>query len=716
MNSWLLIPLLFCAGEKPSSPVVDFESEVIPTLTRLGCNSGACHGTPSGKNGFRLSLRGYDNTLDRDSLTRENSSRRINTNDPEQSLLLLKGIAAVPHEGGKLMEMSSPEYQLLVRWLRQGAPLQQNPSTVPIFITPDSGTISNFEQHPAFRVFTQEKNGTKKEVTHLARFSVSDEEQARITRDGRLTLLKKGEAIVIAEYRSQVAIAKTLFAGNAKPNLGSDHAIDRLAQKRLQELGLANAPVADDATFLRRATLQIIGKVPTPSEVRSFLKNTSPRKRVAWIEDLLERSEFADWWALKWSDRLGCNQRFVGKIGAHKYYQWIHSAMASNVPEDQFTRDILTSLGGNYSNPPAGFWRRLRDPTLRAEETSQLFLGVRINCAKCHNHPQERWTQEDYHAFSAFFAKLAYKDGPFFVQLYDKEETILLDRSGSWKNPRTSNPAAPKFLGGATPTIQPYADPREEFARWVTAPDNPFFARAAVNRIWYHLFGRGIVDPVDDLRVTNPPSHPELLEHLADQFIRMGYDRKKMIRYIATSKVFQLESSPQNQELDEERYLARYPMQRLGAEALLDAVASATQSPVRFTGYPMGTGAALLPDGEFKQPFLESFGRPPRAMACECERASDVSMTQAIHLMSANLFQDLISSPNGRVQNLIAAKASNPQVIEELFLACLGRFPTDAENKQSLKYLENQSTEKRKESIEDLMFALVNHREFLFRH
>jgi hypothetical protein len=389
--------------------------------------------------------------------------------------------------------------------------------------------------------------------------------------------------------------------------------------------------------------------------------------------------------------------------------------VAANVPEDEFARAVLTAAGGNYSNPPAGFYRRLRNPELRAEEVSQLFLGVRIGCAKCHNHPGENWTQDDYYGTAAFFAGVQYRDGPFFVQIYDKEETVLAKRDAEVTHPRTGAIVRPKFPGGAAPDLTPGADRRAVFAGWLTSPDNPFFARAAANRTWFHLFGRGIVEPVDDFRGTNPPSVPALLDALAADLVAHRFDRKHLIRMVMNSRVYQLSGKTSAPNADDGRYFSRYVPRRIGAEALLDAVCDATGVPEKFKGFPAGTRAVQLPDGEFPYTFLRVFGRPPRASACECERDTDTTLNMALLLQGGDFVQSKLTDPAGRVAALAASKLTDREAVEELFLLTLSRRPTAAEHERIAAYLQ-ASKRTRQQNYEDVLHALLNHPEFLFQH
>jgi len=711
-----LAPLLLLAPPTPEP--VSFRREVIPALTRAGCNAGACHGTPTGKNGFRLSLRGYDPSLDHHTLTREFAGRRTDRHAPDASLLLTKATARTPHEGGRRLDPDGELYRLVRDWIGQGATDDAATPPTALEVSPARAVRDARSSTQTLRVAAQFPDGSKKDVTHLTRFAVNDEAVAAVSADGVVTRRAAGEAVVVAEYMGLVATAVVLFLDDNPafrwPDPPAHNLIDTHVFARLKDLRIEPSDLCTDAEFVRRAHLDAIGRLPTPERVREFLADRSPDRRAKLIDELLARDEYADWWGLKWADRLGVNQRFVGKIGAVKYHQWVRQQVASNVPEDEFARRILTASGGNYSNPPAGFYRRLRSPDVRAEEVSQLFLGVRIGCAKCHNHPGERWTQDDYYGLAAVFARLRYRDGPFFIQLYDKEETVIPLRTGDVTQPRTGQVMAPKFLGDET--AAPDQDRREAFARWLTAPDNPFFARAAVNRIWNHLFGRGLVEPVDDFRTTNPASHPSLLDALAADFVKHGYDRKRLIRLVMTSRTYQLSHRPTPTNGADEKYFSKYPVRRLGAEQLLDAIADATGVPDKFPEVPTGTPAAALADGEYKHPLLEAFGRPARAMACECERSSDTTLGQALHLVGGFTFDKQLRHPDGRVSKLLKSGKPDTEIVEELFLAAFSRPPTNAERARMIAHFAARGTGQRRAVAEDVLHALLNSNEFLFQH
>lgn len=717
-----VVGLLAFAPPARAAEVVSFAREVVPALTKAGCSAGACHGSPTGKNGFRLSLRGYDPALDIQTLTREAGGRRIDRIAPDRSLVLQKGAALTPHEGGRKLAPDGELYRLVRDWIAQGAAddRERSPRPVSIAFTPANTVLDAPATSVVLRVTATFPDGTTRDVTHLTRFTVNEELAARVEPDGTVVKVKPGEVVVTAEYLGLMTPAVVLFRDPRPdfrwPDPPEWNYVDAHVFAKLKLLQIEPAPLCTDEEFLRRASLDATGRLPTPDEVRAFLADPDPKKREKAIDHLLDLPAFADWWALKWSDRLGVNQRFVGKMGAVKYHQWVRGVMAANVPEDEFARTVLTGSGGNYSNPPAGFYRRLRNPELRAEEVAQLFMGVRMQCAKCHNHPGESWTQDDYHGVAAFFARLQYRDGPFFIEIYNKEETVLVNRTGEHTHPRTGAAVPPKFPGGPVAAVAPDTDRRAAFADWLTTPDNPYFARAAANRIWFHLLGRGIVEPVDDFRGTNPPSVPALLDALTADFVRHGFDRKHLIRTVMNSRVYQLSGKSNPTNAADVKYFSRYVPRRIGAEALLDAVCDATGVPERFKGFPVGTRAVQLPDGEFPYAFLRVFGRPPRASACECERDTDTTLHMALMLQGGEFLQAKLADPAGRVAALARSERSDAEVIEELFLLTLGRRPTAAEGRKLLDFLAAATGRTRQQKYEDVLHALVNHPEFLFQH
>lgn len=700
---------------------IHFEHEVLPALTKAGCNQGACHGTPTGKNGFRLSLRGYDPALDFRTLTREADARRTNRLDPDASLVLLKGSGAVTHQGGQRFTPQSLPYRVLRDWVAEG--LRPTPEGSPaldhIEVTPTDRVLDDPACSQQLAVRAHFRDGSVKDITRLARYAASDETLADIDTFGRVRRKKRGEVTVLVHYESQVATSRLVFLepvpGFAWVDPPAHNFVDRHLFAKLKLLRIKPSELADDATFARRVFLDVIGLPPTPDELRAFLDDKGADKRGRLIDALLARPEYVDFWALKWSDRLGCNQRFTGFKGAYSYHRWIRDQVAANVPLDQFVRAIVTAKGPNYTNPPASFYRRIRTPDEAAESVSQLFLGVRLQCAKCHNHVAERWTQDDYYGFAAFFSQVRYKKGPQFFELYNKEETVYLDPSGEVVQPRTRATMPPKALATGAAKVAEGQDRREALADWLVTPSNPFFAKAAVNRLWYHVFGRGIVDPVDDIRDSNPPASAELLQALADDFVAHGFDAKHTLRTILNSRAYQLASTPNAFNADDARYFSHASVRLLSAEQLLDAASQATGVAERLFHLPPGTRAAQVPDGEFAHPFLRTFGQPPRSVACECERASDSTLEQALQIVGGRTLHAKIVAPENRIGRLLKAGADNSKLADELFLATLGRFPSTDERALALARFDAPSADRRRVA-EDLLWSLFNHPEFLFQH
>ncbi len=732
MSIWMAATVMAVAqvasAEEAAHPV-SFRHEVLPTLTKLGCNSGTCHGTPTGKAGFRLSLRGFDADLDRQTLTRETGVRRINIVEPDRSLLLLKGGNIVPHEGGRRFEIGSDDYRRIRDWIAAGA--GDDGTTIPALstLTMIPATMQLEPEQPSLvlQVTARFADGTERDVTTLCKWSSSADAVATVTHSGIVTRVKRGEAAITAEFCGRFATAPLLFRetvnGYRSTEIAQVNFIDRHIFAKLARLEIEPSPICSDATFLRRVSFDLTGRLPDGNEVRAFLADTQPDKRDRLVDQLLDSPAFADWWAMKWSDRLGNNQRFTGKFGAMKYHAWIRAAMAENVPEDVFVRAILTAGGPNYENPPASFWRRMRvggigtevDAELAAEEVSQLFLGIRIQCARCHNHPGERWTQDDFHGLAAFFKRLKFKQGEYFNHSYDKEDVVYLLDKGDIQHPRTGAVVPPTLLDAGPATIGPDEDRRIAFANWLTAPDNRWFARNSVNRLWYHVFGRGLIDPVDDVRDTNPPSHPELLDELAREFVASGFDRKHILRLIAKSSTYQLDFRPTATNVDDQRYFSHAQIRLRPAEALLDAISQATEVAESFPESPLGVSAVSLPDGEFKHPFLEAFGRPARSLACECEREATTNFQQALQLVAGQTVAKKVRSDNGRAARLAASAMTPAEVIDDLYLATLTR-PADSAERELLLTVLNQSGNDRRAVIEDVLWTLINHREFLFAY
>lgn len=700
---------------------IQFVHEVLPALTKAGCNQGACHGTPTGKNGFRLSLRGYNPSLDYLTLARENGTRRTNPLAAESSLILLKGTGLTPHEGGRRMAVDSVCYRLLRDWVSEG--VREDPKAVPalsaLVVTPASRILDDPAREQQLVVRAQFADGTSRDVTRLARYGSSDSAVATVDDEGRVIKRKRGETTVLVSFENLVATSRIIFREPVKGLAWSDppenNFIDTHIFAKLKLLRIPPSELSSDAMFCRRVHLDLLGLVPKPEEVVAFLDDRRPDKRARLIDALLKRSEYVDFWALKWADRLGCNQRFTGIKGAIGFHRWIRDQVAANVPLDQFVRAVVTAKGPNNTHPPASFYRRIRTPEDAVETVSQVFMGVRVGCAKCHNHVAERWTQDDYYGMAAFFSQVRYKPGPQNYALYNKEETVYLASSSEIRQPRTGAVMKPKPLGGAAVELAAESDRREALVDWLVAPGNPFFAQAAVNRIWYHLMGRGIVEPVDDMRESNPPASAELLKALADDFVTHGFNVERTIRLILNSRVYQLSSLPNAFNADDGRYFSHARVRMLSAEQLLDSASLAAGVPEKLFNLPAGTRAAQVPDGELVHPFLKDFGQPARADACECERGADSTLEQALQVVGGRTLHGKVIARENRIGTLLKSGADNAKLADELFLATLSRHPSAAERDVAVQALDAQP-DNRRQAAEDLFWTLLNHPEFLFQH
>lgn len=714
---------------------VSFDREVIPVLARAGCSAGACHANLNGKGGFKLSLKGEDSAADLAALTRDMLARRTDRHRPDQSLILLKATGQVPHEGGIRFTVSSAEYAVLRSWIAAGC--LPDPADGPKLTKLDVTPASRILVHPAdrFRVTATAhfSDGSVRDVTPLATFEFTTVGVATITPAGEVVRENTGETVLLVRYLSQVQPVRIVFLPDRPvPEMGQvpvNNEIDRLVFSQLKQLRLKPAELAPDHVFLRRAYLDVLGVLPTPEEARAFLADADPSKREKLIDRLLNRPEFAEYWAQKWSDLLRNEEKALDRKGVAVFHRWIAAQLAADRPLTEFAHDILAATGSTYANPAANFWRAVRDPLQRAESVAQVFLGVRIGCARCHNHPFDRWTIDDYYGFAANFARIDYRvvennrkdnlDKHEFVG----EQFVFQNRTGEVTNPRTQRPAEPRFLGAKSPARGPDADRLTALANWVTSPDNEFFARAQVNRIWLHLMGRGLVDPNDDFRATNPPTNPELLDRLAKDFVAAGFRLKPMVRQIMTSRVYQLAGAVRDTStMSDDRHHSHAAVLPLEAEQLLDALSQVTGVPVRFRGYPLGLRANQVPappqsgrrgvDGMGER-FLKVFGKPERLLTCECERSEDPGLLQAFQLITGELIDAMIRAPDNRLGKLLAAGRTDAEMLEEVYLAALCRKPTDAEQKHLLAML--AAAKDRRAAWEDVLWAVVNSKEFLLR-
>ncbi len=699
---------------------VSFRNDVIASFSQANCNMGACHGTPTGKGGFKLSLRGYLPEQDFTLLSREAGGRRINVLAAESSLLLRKPLGEVPHEGGLRLLRNSKSYEYLRDWMREGAKDDPAaPLAVRLEILPGARVLNAPSKTQQTAVIAHYADGSSRDVTPICYFNSSNPEIADVDADGHVTFKNRGEVAIIAHYLDLVANVRLTHLvdvpGFRVAAVPEDNTIDRAVFAKLNRMRISPSELCTDAAFLRRASLDAIGVLPTPEEVHAFGLDPSPDKRAKLADRLLARPEYADFWTLKFADILKVNGRLIETKGTHAFNRWIKAKLDQNTPLDRFVRELLTANGSTLRNPPANYYRISRDPENSVETTAQLFLGVRIQCAKCHNHPFERWTQDDYYGFAAFFSRVKRKPGSL-----PEDEVIFPASGGEVRQPRTGKTMKPKALGG--PTFDDSAgspdpntaDRRISLATWLTSGENPFFARSLVNRVWFHLMGRGIVEPVDDFRDSNPASNDELLEGLTRDFVASGFDLKVLIREILASRTYQLAARTNEFNAADSTYFSHAYTRLLPAEVLLDAISSFTGTTTPFDGLPKGMRATQIPDGKMENPFLKTFGRPARELACECERESDSNLSQALQLIGGATVNGKLRDDNGRMARLAKSDLPADQVARELYLVALARDPNASEVAAATKHLANAPD--RRQAIEDLGWVLINSKEFLFRH
>jgi hypothetical protein len=707
-----------------ADPRVGFREHVMPVLSKAGCNAGACHASQLGKGGFKLSVFGYAPDDDYRAIVRDGMSRRVNVVDPGRSLVLLKPTLGVPHEGGHRLQAGSVDYQVLKQWLAHGAPAPaaDAPSVTGLRVLPPRRVGEpGFTQQ--LRVLATSSNGTTRDVTAWAKFDTTDESVLRVSRDGLVQTAGRGQGAAMVRFEGQAEIVPVVVPYAATVDLTGwtdNNFIDRLAAAKFREVGISPSPLCDDATFLRRAYLDATGTLPTPEQAVAFLDSKEPNKRAKLIDQLLgltgdpaqdvHNNDYAAYWALKWSDLIRSNSAALGEQGMWALNNWLQASFRENKRFDRFVRELITARGSTFSNGPANYYRIAGNPQDLTEATAQLFLGVRLQCAKCHNHPFERLSQNDYYGFAAFFARVGNKTSQEFG-VFGNEIVVVVRADGEVGHPRTGQVMKPTPLYGK-PVAGDVFDRRQALADWLTAPGNRLFARNVVNRYAAALLGRGLVEPDDDMRATNPPSNPELLDALADDFVKSGFDIKHLLKTVMTSRLYQLDSEPAHGNAADGRFFSHYRVKRLAAEPLLDAVDAAAGTQTKFAKVPLGTRAIELPDARYENYFLNTFGKPRREGVCECERVSDPNLAQALHTLNGDLLAGKISSPQGRVARLLAAKKSHDEVVSELYLATLSRRPTAEEQAACRKLLAEAPTPQG--FYEDLLWSLVNSKHFLF--
>ncbi|MBI1313030.1 DUF1553 domain-containing protein [bacterium] len=707
-------------------PSLEFVRDILPILSKAGCNMGACHAQQYGKGGFKLSVFGFEPGEDRDAIVRDRQQRRTNMVAPEESLFLLKPTMAVPHGGGKRLAKGSVPWQMLVAWLKNGAPEpKKEPARVTAVNVYPKQRVGKAGLTQQLRVEATYADGTVRDVTQWTRFDSMDESLLEVDEGGNVSSLAAGQAAVMARFEGQAAIALFVMPYRESIELAgwqNNNFVDELAVKKFRELGIEPSPLSDDATFIRRAYLDATGTLPTVEQTKAFLASTAADKREQLVNELLGLSgdpnrdihndDYAAYWTLKWSDliRNTSNGNSVDQA-MWAMHNWMKESFRVNRPFDQFVREMVTAKGSIYSNGPANYFRIFRSSTDLSEATAQLFLGVRLECAKCHHHPFEKYGQEDYYGFAAFFARVGTKNSEEFG-LFGRESVVTVRTSGEVTHPKTRQRMEPTPLEGEPRDHE--LDRRIALADWLTSPQNDYFAKNIVNRYVGYLLGRGLVEPIDDLRSTNPPTNPELMDALAAHFVQSGFDLKQLLKAIMTSRLYQLSSQPTEENASDTRFYSHYLVKRLPAEPLLDAIDQVTASRTKFKNLPLGTRAIELPDAEYPNYFLNTFAKPRRASVCECERSPDENLAQALHTLNGDTLTTKLSDKQGRIARLIEEKRPVDEILTELYLAALCRPPSDAELAVSREYVEQSPS--LQEGFEDLLWGLMNSKYFLFVH
>ena len=731
-----VVAVLFVTDTTPLPAAdISFSRDVMAVLSKAGCNMGTCHGNQNGKGGFKLSLRGENSAADFVTLTHEQVGRRVNTVRAESSLLLLKPTMSVPHEGGKRFDEDSPEYDLLRRWIAAGMPAtpRDEPPLQALEVTP----LEQFVVEPADSVRLQAvakfADGSTRDVTRLACFDPA-QPIVGISVDGVVRRERFGEVTVTVRYLDQQVPVRLAFLP-ARPSFVPKaptpaNFIDEQVFAKLQLLRMNPSEICDDATFLRRASLDLLGLPPTAVESRQFAQDQRLDKRQRLIDELLTRPEFADFWALKWADLLRVEEKTLDRKGVATFHAWIRDSVATNKPLDVFVRELIAARGSTYEHPPANFYRAMRDPITRAETVAQVFLGTRLQCAKCHNHPFDRWTQADYYGWANQFARVKYevlennRRDKNDSHEFDGEQLVLIADSGEVDHPGTGKPVKPRLLGTRNSELGTSPDRLLNVADWLTSPKNRRFAESQVNRVWFHLLGRGIVDPIDDFRATNPASNPALLAALTDEFVAHRFDVQHLIRTIMVSRTYQLAAAPNDTNRDDESNFSHAVIRRLSAEQLADSFSEVLGAKLDFNGYPSGTRAAQLAGVRaFRRresgpssgdQLLTMFGKPPRLQACECERADDPTLSQTFQLVSGPILNELVARSDNRLRDWLESKADADTLIDDVFWTILNRGPLPTELAATKKHL--ASSDNRRANLEDVVWSLMSSPEFILRH
>ena len=702
---------------------INFKNQIVPIFTKLGCNSGGCHGKASGQNGFKLSLLGFYPDEDYEFLVKENRGRRLFPSSPSDSLLLMKATGRSPHGGGKRMDVDSYEFRLISRWVEQGMPYgsDKDAYVAGIKCLPE-GRVMDRGADQQITVIASYSDGTTEDVTRMALFEANDTEMAEATNTGMIkTLDLAGEVAIMARYQGQVSTFRATVPLGAEITSvpASKNFIDDAVFGKLKVLGIPPSPLADDATFLRRVSIDVTGTLPTDEQVRAFLADADPAKRDKLVDRLLESHDYADYFANKWNLVLRNKNRNPDDSAAtYGFYQWIWSNLYDNKPYDQIVREVLTASGDSTTNPAVVWFREVDENNEQVEDAAQLFLGLRIQCARCHHHPFEKWSQNDYYGFSAFFSRVGKKNvfEPGMSKQSRDKRVFHNDGAAAATNPRNGQSLKPTGLGSPALEIAPERDPRHLLADWMADKNNPFFAKSLVNRYWKHFFDRGIVEPEDDMRETNPPSNPELINKLAQGFIDSGFNLKWLVKSITSSNTYQLSSLPNDYNLKDKQNFSRYYPKRLTAEVLYDGFHRVTNTTQNFGSLPPGTKAVQLPDASIGPYFLKVFGQPQGDTACECERSQEANLAQSLHLLNSSEVQDKIANGSGRAAMMANDKArGHEDKVKELYRWVYSRDPNADETKIALAHIAKHEAAP-KIAYEDILWALINTKEFLFNH
>ncbi|MEM7456681.1 MAG: DUF1549 domain-containing protein [Planctomycetota bacterium] len=723
-------------AQRPDVDVPSFRNDVLPVFSRLGCNSGACHGALAGKGGFRLSLHGYDPDSDWFNITRQARGRRLEVAEAQRSLILTKPTGTVNHKGGVHFDSESEEYQLIEQWIRHGAPGpdESDPLVDRVEIRPAESMVENGQERD-LSVIAHFTDGSQRDVTHRAKFTSTDQTVARVDEDGVVSIVGSGEGAITAWYSSKIGVARVTspFPGNVESNVFANaeagNFIDDLVLKQLERINVPPSPDSADHVFVRRVFLDAIGTLPTAEEVEEFLSDESPDRRAKLIDRLLERPEYVDYWSYIWSDILLINGTRLRPRAVEAYYNWVRSRVEANTPWDEMVREVMTARGSSVENGATNFYALHQNPEEMAENASQAFLGLSIGCAKCHNHPLEKWTNDQYYAFASHFARVRAKGWGGDQRNGDGVRTVFLADSGELVQPIRGEPQPPTPLDGEPVGFDYPGDRREPLAQWMTSPDNPYFARAITNRIWEKLLGVGLVESVDDMRLTNPASNEELLDAAADYLVEHEFDLKELTRAILNSKTYQRSSEALEGNRDESRFYSRYYPKRLMAEVLLDAMSQVTDVPTEFNKiafpgadirdtkfYPEGTRAIQLYDSAVVSYFLRSFGRNTREIVCECQRSDEPSMVQVLHISNGDTLNNKIEKEENWLGAMLAATDSDADAVVSAYLRALSRAPTESELSSIVEAFGEYAPEERRVLFEDLLWGLMSSREFLFNH